>query len=156
MRGTWVFRDGKAVPKHEAMLADYRQVAHLESDLPRPAVHGVIQEYRSMANGEVITDRRRHREHLKETGYVEVGSEGKSMSKQAPTAAELKAVKEERKRDIRDSLEQIKAGVAPPVAVDENGKAVEAPEMEPIVVAGVPENGAYVRADDRPGDGVTV
>ena len=156
MRGTWVFRDGKAVPKHEAMLADYSKVAHLESDLPRPAVHGVIQEYRSMATGEMITDRRRHREHLKEAGYIEVGSESKSMSRQAPTPAEVRAAKDERKRDILDSIEQVKAGAVPPVVVDENGKKVEAPDMEPITVTGVPENGAYLRADDRAGDGVAL
>jgi len=40
-----------------------------------PMVMGDIQPYRSMVNGEWITSRSRHREHLKDHNCIEVGNE---------------------------------------------------------------------------------
>jgi len=47
-----------------------------------PMVMGDIQPYQSMATGEVITSRSRHREHLKQHGLIEVGNETKYISQQ--------------------------------------------------------------------------
>lgn len=40
-----------------------------------PDVMADIQPYRSMITGEMITSRSRHREHLKDHGYVELGND---------------------------------------------------------------------------------
>lgn len=45
-----------------------------------PMVMGDIQPYQSMATGEMITSRSRHREHLKQHGLIEVGNETKYIS----------------------------------------------------------------------------
>lgn len=47
-----------------------------------PMVMGDIQPYKSMATGEMITSRSRHREHLKQHGLIEVGNETKYISQQ--------------------------------------------------------------------------
>jgi hypothetical protein len=44
-------------------------------EVEAPMVMGDIQPYRSMINGEMITSRSRHREHLKANGCVEVGND---------------------------------------------------------------------------------
>ena len=40
-----------------------------------PDVMPDIQPYRSMANGEIINSRSRHREHLRDLGFEEVGND---------------------------------------------------------------------------------
>jgi hypothetical protein len=44
---------------------------------PRSDIHimGDITPYQSMLNGEIITSRSRHREHLRDHGCVEVGND---------------------------------------------------------------------------------
>ena len=45
------------------------------------AVLNDIQPYKSMVNGEWITSRSRHRDHLKAHGCIEVGNETKHLNK---------------------------------------------------------------------------
>lgn len=49
-------------------------------DINAPMVMGDIQPYQSMATGEMITSRSRHREHLKQHGLIEVGNETKYVA----------------------------------------------------------------------------
>ena len=59
MRKSWIYVDGVAIEK-----GDYTPDHHY--------VMPDIQPYTSMLTGELITSRSRHREHLRERGYVEV------------------------------------------------------------------------------------
>ena len=83
-------------------LAKYGPDGSARSDMPAPYVIGAMDEYRSMATGEMITDRRRHREHLRERGLVEVGNE-KTPPRQpvAPSPAG---------QDIKNAIEHLRAG----------------------------------------------
>lgn len=70
---------------------------------PRPQVHHImpdIQGYRSMASGEYITSRSRHREELRRHGLIEVGNEVKAATTHTPK----KSDRETRKRHIADAL----------------------------------------------------
>ncbi len=44
-----------------------------------PMVMGDIQPYQSMINGQMITSRSTHREHLRQHGCIEVGNETKYL-----------------------------------------------------------------------------
>ena len=46
-----------------------------------PDVRGDIEPYQSMATGEMITSRSKHREHLKANGLIEIGNETKHLLK---------------------------------------------------------------------------
>ena len=46
-----------------------------------PDVIGDIKPYQSMATGEMITSRSRHRDHLREHGLIEIGNETKHLLK---------------------------------------------------------------------------
>jgi len=46
-----------------------------------PMVMPDIEPYQSMINGEMITSRSRHREHLREHGCIEVGNEAMKATK---------------------------------------------------------------------------
>jgi hypothetical protein len=56
------------------------------SEVNAPMVMGDIQPYQSMATGEMITSRSRHREHLKQHGLIEVGNETKYISQKKEIA----------------------------------------------------------------------
>ncbi len=79
-----------------------KRQSETRSEFPMPYVIGALAEYRSMATGEMITDRRRHREHLRERGLVEVGNERletpstKSLAPAAPA--------------VKDAIDQLRAG----------------------------------------------
>ena len=62
-----------------------------------PMVIGDIKGYKSMVTGEMITTRRRHREHLKETNCIEIGNEiPKQQAKpMAPIEPDIKRAIEE-------------------------------------------------------------
>lgn len=76
MRKTYVFREGRWV-----------DVADMAIAAPAgPYIMDDIAPYQSMATGEVISSRSRHREHLKVHGLIEVGNETKYL---APKPKEL-------------------------------------------------------------------
>jgi hypothetical protein len=74
----------------------FRTVAKMDEDLPEccgvkmerrivaPYVAGDIQPYQSMATGEMIESRSKHREHLKRHHLIEVGNEMKHLTKKEP------------------------------------------------------------------------
>ena len=65
-----------------------------------PFVVPDISPYQSMATGEMITSRSKHREHLRQHGLVEIGNEVKAaMTKQQP-----KDDREGRRRAIAEVL----------------------------------------------------
>ena len=66
MRKTYVYVDGKLVEKGSD--------EHLDK-LYGPYVMPDIQPYKSMIDGSMITSRSIHRDHLREHGCIEVGSE---------------------------------------------------------------------------------
>lgn len=61
-----------------------------------PDIHG----YRSMASGEYITSRSRHREELKRHGLIEVGNEIRAATTNRPKPVD----RELRRRQIADAL----------------------------------------------------
>ena len=88
----------------------YRSVAKMDEDLPNccgkqmrrkicaPYVVADIQPYQSMATGEMITSRSRHKQHLKDHGLVEIGNE---KPKQQVV---------EKPRDIKKDLHEVMTG----------------------------------------------
>lgn len=56
---------------HDKMV----EVTKDNSPSPRVEIMPDIKPYKSMATGEVINSRSRHREHLKDHGLIEVGNE---------------------------------------------------------------------------------
>lgn len=93
--GTWVYRNGKLVPKH---LAPPR----VRSDAA-PMVISDIQPYRASAadkatgNRPVIGGRRQHREFLQNNGYREIGNEMPAPRREVMSQSERVA-------DIRRSM----------------------------------------------------
>lgn len=89
----------------------YRSVANMDEDLPNccgeqmrrkicaPYVVTDIQPYRSMATGEMINSRSKHKEHLRDNGLVEIGNE-KPLSPKAP----------EMPKDIKKDLHEVMTG----------------------------------------------
>jgi hypothetical protein len=71
-RGTYVLRDGKLVPKHEAAPLSHPGAP---SDLPRPFVVSDGCEFVSMVDGSTVTSKSRYRADLRARGYEEVGNE---------------------------------------------------------------------------------
>ena len=75
--GSWVYRDGKLVPKHLAKPLPRGEA----SDLPGPMVISDIDPYRAAAADKasgkrpLIGGRRQHREFMAANGYREVGNE---------------------------------------------------------------------------------
>lgn len=68
-----------------------------------PDVMGDIQPYQSMVNGQMITSRSQHREHLKAHGCVEVGNEVREMLK--PYQGIPDASPQKRKELIRSQVD---------------------------------------------------
>jgi hypothetical protein len=93
--GTWVYRNGKLVPKHLAPPLIRRDDA--------PMVISDIAPYRATAADKasgkrpVIGGRRQHREFLQANGYREVGNE-------MPTIRREEMSSRERVSDIRRAL----------------------------------------------------
>jgi len=63
-----------------------------------------IEPYKSMATGEMITSRSRHREHLKDYGMVEVGNETKYLFPKPKPRTLPAGVKEELIRQVNQKL----------------------------------------------------
>jgi len=81
---------GKLVPEDE----------YVPPQRTGPDILPDITPYRSMATGEMITSRSRHREHLKRHGLIEVGNENPRTRPQVDERREREA----RKRAIADVL----------------------------------------------------
>jgi hypothetical protein len=82
------------IPKDE-----YHEIVHAAA----PMVMGDIQPYKSMATGELINSRSKHREHLKQHGLVEVGNETKYIS-QRKSPEPPKGLKESIARQVYSKL----------------------------------------------------
>ena len=64
MRKTYVYEDGKIVPKGPQA-----------APAARTQIIGDIDTYRSIATGEIINSRAQHRQHLRDNNLVEIGNE---------------------------------------------------------------------------------
>lgn len=62
--------------------------------LSSPAFMMDMQPYRSMATGEMITSRSRHKSHMKEHGLIEVGDQMPAHEKNIEQGKKAKAKKE--------------------------------------------------------------
>lgn len=93
--GTWVYRNGKLVPKHLAGPL-------IRSD-SAPMVISDLREYRAAAADKatgkrpIIGGRRQHREFLQNNGYREVGNE-------MPTVRREEMSSHDRVADIRRAM----------------------------------------------------
>lgn len=148
-RETYVFRDGKAVPKH---LATPLNVNLKRSDLPCPMILSDIEPYQSMIDGSMITSRSHHRDHLRQHGCEEVGNEKMSFEKPAAPKGEIA-------REIKDTIEQLKSGYVDPElgpTHDSDGNPIVEPDIEPIVIASDIKNGDVIRSDALPDTGIKI
>lgn len=142
-RGSWVFRDGQLIPKSYAMLDDVVQKNRKRGDHPAPMIMSDIEEYRNMVDGKTISSRSEHREFLKRHNLIELGNE-------RPVGAPPKGpAKDEIAQEIKDTIEQLRAGYVNP---DEGVFASDAeePQMESISLSGDVKNGDIIRSDVLP------
>lgn len=112
------------------------------ADLPCPMIMSDIQPYRSMIDGRMITSRSEHRQHLREHGCFELGNESPYTPPPPPDPNEIK-------REIKESIEKVKAGYIPPEGPthDSDGNPIEEPPIADVVVGGDVETGSYVRSE---------
>lgn len=123
-RGSWVFREGRMVPKHEAAKRDYAIIASKRSNLPSPAViSDNMPAFKSHVDGKTWFDSKSAwQKHVKAAGYEIVGSD---MPKPSRRFDERKYA-EEVKRDIAEAFQMHEQGyVAPPVERAEEFKTAE-------------------------------
>lgn len=82
----------KLIPKSE-------YYAH--ADVNAPMIMGDIQPYQSMIDGQMITSRSQHRNHLRQHGMIEVGNETKYLKNQDRQQSN---VKEQIARQVYEKL----------------------------------------------------
>ena len=99
--GRFVIRHGKLVPKHSVNNID--DIDDKRSDLPSPMIAPRFPEHRNMATGEMVDDRRRHREILREHGLIETGNEEMSGKVPKVDVADIR-------NDIKETLEKYEQG----------------------------------------------
>jgi hypothetical protein len=95
--GRFVMRHGKLVPKHS--VNNTEDVDDKRSDLPSPMLAPRFPEHRNMATGEMVDDRRKHREILKRHNLTEVGNEYVPGKKADADVSDIRA-------DIKETMEQ--------------------------------------------------
>lgn len=99
-RKRWIYKNGEAIE----VTADH-------APEPRAEYHvmGDIQPYKSMVNGEWITSRSRHREHLREHGLSsnnEVGNDSSVLKARPQSKAPPPGLKEALVGAYRDVVER--------------------------------------------------
>ena len=81
-RGTWVFRNGKLIPKSEASRLDYGRVAHAMSHLAAPAIRSdkIEKPFVSHIDGRTVFDSKSAWErHVRENGCIIVGDSASAV-----------------------------------------------------------------------------
>lgn len=99
--GRFVLRHGKLVPKHS--VNNVEDIDDKRSDLASPMIAPRFPEHRNMATGEMVDDRRRHREILKEHNLTEVGTEFMPAKKPDASVSDIR-------KDIKETIEQYEQG----------------------------------------------
>ena len=99
--GRFVVRHGRLVPKHSINNID--DIDPKRSDLASPMLAPRFPEHRNMATGEWVTDRRKHREILKDNNLDEIGSEHVTGEKPDADMSDIK-------KDIKETMEQYEQG----------------------------------------------
>lgn len=144
-RGSWVIRNGKLLTRREAAMLSAQEAMKSRSEHPAPMVMGDIQPYRNTIDGKPVGGRAQHREFLKRHNVIEVGNERK-----AAMGTTVAVNKDDIARDIKETMEQLRAGYVNP---DEGVLPAGAePEMEPVVVGGGIKTGDYIRSDVLPAE----
>lgn len=135
-RGSWVFRNGRLIPKSEAQRGAREQAMLARSALPAPAVHmDGMNEFVSHVDGKTVIDSKKKWErHVKEAGYEIVGNDQPSKGTKAH---ETKAYRDEVKKDIALAMEKLEQGWTPPPE--------ESAADSGITIS--PGSDGYVRAD---------
>lgn len=132
-RSTWVWRNGKVVPKAEAAREEYASISHLRSTLPAPYVRSdYIKEFVSHVDGKTpITSKSQWEKHVKHNGCQIIGNDKPDVA--ARGVVDVGAVKQ----DMAQAFEMHEQGYeAPPLErTDEFGSAQDLVNTD------------YVRAD---------
>jgi hypothetical protein len=76
VRGTFVYRDGKMVPKGVAVYEDFKKIEHAVSDLPAPAIRrDAMAGFKSPIDGSFHESKSGWEQHCKANGYTIVGND---------------------------------------------------------------------------------
>lgn len=139
--GRYVLRHGKLVPKWSVNEHNDKR-----SDLPSPYVVPDVPEHLNHATGEHVSTRRRHREILREHNLIEIGNEKMPAKEYKPTRGEVA-------REIKETIEQLRAGyvnpdegVMPADYVEEASPDLDAIDVDVNSVS----NGEYIRQENKP------
>jgi hypothetical protein len=135
-RESYVFRDGKMIPKRIAAQATRAHRARVRSALPSPAVIGDgMREFASPIDGRVFDSKRAWEKHVKANGHEIVGTD-------APTASEryLGSEKHERSvaEDIVAAFDKLEQGYTPEPELKASDVGLDVSGITP---------GEYVRND---------
>ena len=104
--GRFVVRHGRIVPKHQ--VNNVHDIDDKRSDLPSPYIAPRFPEHRNMATGEMVDDRRKHREILRRYNLTEVGNE--KPSNRPDTGPKKGEIAE----DIKEMYDKFEAGYVNP------------------------------------------
>jgi len=118
IRGSWVFRNGKLIPKHEAARLDYGKVAHAISGLSAPAIRSdkIEKPFVSHIDGKTVFDSKSKWErHVRENGCIIVGDNVEGL-KVGPTDEDIRAHRKQVQADVVEAIQKIEQGYqAPPL-----------------------------------------
>lgn len=111
-RGSWVFREGRMVPKHEALAKDYAVISSKRSSLAAPAViSDNMTPFKSHVDGKTWFDSKRAWEkHVKANGCSIVGND---MPSAAPRFDDVKH-RRDVEADVAQAVQMVEQGYKPP------------------------------------------
>lgn len=154
MRGTWVFRNGKLVPKHEAAALDFGRKAHAVSNLAAPAIRSdkIEKPFISHIDGKTVFDSKSAWErHVRENNCVIVGNNVEGL-KMGPSESDFRELRKQVQKDVVDAFDKVEQGYqdAPMERADEidisaakraatDGYLRELPSSESKLIQGDPE-----------------
>lgn len=112
IRGTFVFRNGRMVPKHEAMRGEWEHRMSVRGDVAAPAIRrDSMDEFVSLIDGKTVFDSKSAWErHVKANGCEIVGNDTPPASKRfIETEAHTKSVQ----KDIVEAFHMVENGYVP-------------------------------------------
>jgi hypothetical protein len=125
-------------PEERDYLRAVKNASKARSEMPCPMIMRDLAPYKNMLDGSIIDGRAAHRKFLKDNNLMELGNE-----KPIPHAVK-KPSKNDICADIKESIEQVKAGY-----IDPEIGPLNAPELksEPVSIPADVKTGDYFRSD---------
>lgn len=102
----WDAEASRWAPRHEVLAARAAKTVNRRSFLPTPAVVGIMGEIKSMADGQIYSDRRTYERSLARHGCEVVGFD-KNWTDYVKPAHDEKAHEAEIVSDVKRAIEEV-------------------------------------------------